>query len=125
MPKATPRAPAEQVALYDKLVATDSRAERKGATMPYTSVNGNMFSLLGPEGLILRLSPADREAFVAKHKTKPVVMYGAEMREYVAVPATLLAKTSQLAKLFAASYDYAASLRPKPTKKAASKRSTR
>src|SRR5581483_1647691 len=92
MPKATPRAPAEQVALYDKLVATDSRAERKGATMPYTSVNGNMFSLLGPEGLILRLSPADREAFVAKHKTKPVVMYGAEMREYVAVPATLLAK---------------------------------
>ena len=116
MPKATASAPAEKVALYEKLVATNPRVERKGATMPYTSINGNMFSLLNKEGvLLLRLSDAAREAFVAKYKTKPVVMYGAVMPEYVAVPDELLGKTAQLEKYFAASYEYASSLRAKPT----------
>jgi TfoX/Sxy family transcriptional regulator of competence genes len=116
MPKAAASAPAEKVALYEKLVATNPRVERKGATMPYTSINGNMFSLLNKEGvLLLRLSDEAREAFVAKYKTKPVVMYGAVMPEYVAVPDDLLAKTAQLKKYFAASYEYASSLRAKPT----------
>src|SRR5262245_39192316 len=116
MPKPTAAAPADKLALYEKLVATNPKVERKGATMPYTSLNGNMFSLLNKDGvLLLRLSDADREAFVAKYKTKPVVMYGAVMPEYVAVPDELLAKTAQLKKYFDASFDYATSLRAKPT----------
>src|SRR5215831_18812915 len=65
------------VALYDKLVATNPRVERKGDTMPYTSVNGNMFSVVTKDDIICLRLPADqRDAFSAKFKTKPVVMYG-------------------------------------------------
>lgn len=118
MPKAAAAAPAEKVALYEKLVATNPKVERKGATMPYTSLNGNMFSLLNQEGvLLLRLSAEHRAAFVAKFKTEPVVMYGSVMPEYVAVPTDLLAKTAQLRKYFEQSFEYVSSLRAKPTTK--------
>jgi hypothetical protein len=50
MSKSVPKAPAASVALYDALLATNPEIERKGATMPYTSVNGNMISLLIPDG---------------------------------------------------------------------------
>jgi len=36
----------EYVALYDKLIATIPKLERKGAGNPYTSINGNMFTIL-------------------------------------------------------------------------------
>jgi hypothetical protein len=126
MPKAVPAAPAEKVVLYEKLVATNPRVQRKGAAMPYTSLNGNMFSLLNKDGvLLLRLSEDDREAFVAKFKTKPVVMYGTVMPEYVAVPDELLAKTAQLKKYFDASFEYVSSLRAKPTTKSKATRATK
>ena len=37
---------------YDELVARCDRIERKGKTMPYTSANGYMFSLLNKAGEI-------------------------------------------------------------------------
>jgi TfoX/Sxy family transcriptional regulator of competence genes len=118
MPKQTAAAPADKVALYEKLIATNPKVKRKGAMMPYTSHNGNMFTLLNKDGVLLvRLSDADREAFVAKYKTKPVVMYGTVMPEYVAVPEDLLSQTAQLKTFFDASFDYVSSLRAKPTKK--------
>jgi TfoX/Sxy family transcriptional regulator of competence genes len=86
--------------------------------MPYTTVNGNMFSLLTADGtLALRLPTSDREAFLKKYKTTLCEQYGAVMNEYVSVPATLLANTRQLAKYLALSYEYARSLKPKPTTK--------
>ncbi len=36
----------ERIALYNKLVATHPAAERKGDTVPYTSINSNMYSYL-------------------------------------------------------------------------------
>ena len=106
------------IALYDRLVATDPRIERKGDTMPYTSVNGNMFSVVSKDGVVcLRLPANQRDAFSAKFKTKPVVMYGAVMKEYVAVPPELLAKTKEAAKYLDMSYAYATSLKAKPTTK--------
>jgi hypothetical protein len=118
MPKTTAAAPADKVTLYERLVATNPDVKRKGAAMPYTSLNGNMFSLLNKDGvLLLRLSEEDRRKFVAKYKTKPVVMYGTVIAEYVAVPGELLAKTGQLKKYFDASYEYVLSLRAKPTTK--------
>ena len=124
MSKSVPKAPAESVALYDVLLATNPAIQRKGATMPYTSVNGNMFSLLTPDGtLALRLPEADREAFLKRYDTALSVQYGAVMKEYVQVPASLLQKTRELAKYLDISYRYACSLKPKPTtKKAASKK---
>jgi hypothetical protein len=50
-----------RLAAYDRVIGTVAGVVRKGATIPYTSVNGNMFSYLFDEGsLALRLSPADR-----------------------------------------------------------------
>jgi hypothetical protein len=116
--KPGPKAPAESVKLYEAVLATNPKIERKGATMPYTSVNGNMFSLLTPEGtLALRLPSPEREAFLKDHKTELVRQYGVVMKEYVGVPHALLKNTRALAKYLDLSFRYASSLKAKPGKK--------
>jgi hypothetical protein len=91
---------AESLALYEKLVATNPKVERKGATMPYTSANGHMSSLLTKEGwLALRLPSEARDAFLKKYKTKLAEQYGVMMKECVQeVPDALLKKTKELSK---------------------------
>ncbi|HSY47525.1 MAG TPA: TfoX/Sxy family protein [Thermoanaerobaculia bacterium] len=109
---------AAKLVLYEKLVATNPDVERKGDTMPYTSVNGHMFSLLTKEGtLILRLAPDDQSAFLERYESKVPVQYGTVMKEYVEVPDSLLSKTRELKKYFDRSYAYVSSLKPKPTTK--------
>lgn len=55
--KSTTDIPGDKLVLYESLVSTRPDIERKGATMPYTSLNGHMFSFLTKEGtLALRLS---------------------------------------------------------------------
>jgi TfoX/Sxy family transcriptional regulator of competence genes len=109
---------AAKLVLYEKLVATNPAVERKGDTMPYTSVNGHMFSLLTREGtLILRLAPDDQSAFLEKYESKVPVQYGTVMKEYVEVPDSLLSKTRELKKHFDRSYAHVSSLKPKPTTK--------
>jgi len=116
--KPAPHAPAEKVALYEKLVATIPEVERKGAANPYTSVNGNMFSQLLPNGRVsLRLPAADQADFIARFKTKNTEQYGVVQKEYVEMPDELLAKTKEAAKYFRASFDYASSLNPKATRR--------
>ena len=111
--------PAEKIALYEKLVAALPGVERKGADNPYTSLNGNMFSLLlSPDGrLALRLPKDEREQFLKKYKTGLFEAYGAVMKEYVAVPDELLTKTKELQKYFALSHAYAKTLKAKPSRK--------
>lgn len=114
---------AENLTLYEKLVATNPSVQRKGDTMPYTSLNGHMFSLLTKEGtLILRLAPEDREAFLKKYKTRLPEQYGVIMKEYVEVSDGLVKKTQELRKYFDLSYAYVNSLKPKATKKAPAKK---
>jgi TfoX/Sxy family transcriptional regulator of competence genes len=118
MKKPSPKASPESVALYDAVLATIPAIKRKGAANRYTSMNGNMFSVLQPEGtLALRLPSPDREEFLKRFKTSLCVMYGTVMKEYVQVPAALMKKTSELAKWVAVSYRYACSLKAKPTTK--------
>lgn len=93
MPKAKP-APdiaAGQLARYDRLIATQPGLQRKGATIPYTSVNGDATML---------------------HEA-----YGRVMRDWVTVPDALLADTDRLAPHFAASLAYVAAQKPKPTRR--------
>ena len=105
---------AANLELYEKLVTTIPEVERKGKTMPYTSHNGHMFSLLTKEGtLALRLSKEDREAFVKKYGTEPVVQYGSVMKEYVDIPQVLLQDTNELKNYFDLSYQYIGTLKPK------------
>ncbi len=104
--------------MYEKLVATNPRVERKGATVPYTSLNGHMFSYLSKEGkLALRLPPVEREAFLKKYKAGLCQAYGKVQPEYVEVPDSLLSATQELKKFFDSSYEYVSSLKPKPTTK--------
>ena len=99
---------------YEELVATRPGIERKGKTMPYTSVNGHMFSFLTPDGtLALRLPPAERDAFLEEHDATLVEQHGHVMKEYVAVPAALLARTAELKPYFDVSCAHVASLRPR------------
>jgi hypothetical protein len=107
----------EAIALYDKLIATNPMIKRKGDANPYTSLNGNMFTLLYQSALAIRLPEDEREKFLKKYKTTLFEAYGAVMKEYVAVPDALLKKTKELEKYLAISYEYAKTLKPKPTKK--------
>ena len=108
--------PAEIIEHYERLVATIPGVPRKGATVPYTSINGNMFSYLSKEGVLaLRLPAESRDEFVAKYDTSLTSAYGVVQKEYADVPAWLLADTEQLTPWFAASYAYVSGLKPKPT----------
>lgn len=115
MGKAKAAAPADKLELYEKLVATLPGVARKGATVPYTSLNGHMFSYLSKTGsLALRLQENERDAFLERYKTTLCKVYGVVQKEYVIVPDGLLKNTSELKKFFALSFSYVASLRPKP-----------
>lgn len=112
--------PTENVGLYDQLIATIPEIKRKGAANPYTSLNGNMFTLLHQSSrLAIRLPEDEREEFLKKYKSKLFEAYGATMPEYVTVPDALLKNTKELQKYLALSYEYAKTLKPKPTKRKA------
>ena len=127
MAKAPATIPTDKLEFYEELVATNPSVERKGAAMPYTSVNGHMFSFLTKSGMLaLRLPNEHRAAFLKKYKTRLCEQHGSVLEEYVEVPDTLLKKTQELKPFFDLSCAYVASLKPKPTKrtKAARKRKT-
>jgi hypothetical protein len=116
--KADEGIPADKLEWYEKLVATNTDVERKGAKTPYTSLNGHMFSFLTETGtMALRLPTEERDEFIKKYKSKLIERYGTVMKEYVEIPDALLKKTKDLKKYFDISYAYVGSLKPKPTKR--------
>jgi TfoX/Sxy family transcriptional regulator of competence genes len=118
MPAKKKQASNERVELYEKLLATHPEIERKGDANPYTSYNGNMFTLLHQsQTLAIRLPAEEREKFLKKYKTTLFEAYGAVMKEYVRVPDDMLSKTAELRKYLEVSYEYAKTLKPKSTTK--------
>jgi hypothetical protein len=118
--KRTPESgiPAERLADYDRLIATQPGIERKGATMPYTSMNGHMFSFLSPTGsLAMRLPAGEREDFIDRYGTTLQQAGGKALKEYVTVPDSLLRETRQLEPWFASSVTYVARLKPRATRR--------
>jgi len=111
------KAPSVNEARYDQLIATLPEIQRKGDANPHTSLNGNMFTLLHQQRLAIRLPEAEREKFLKKYKTTLFEAYGTVMKEYVAVPESLLAKTKELQPYLSMSYAYAKTLKTKPTTK--------
>ncbi|MEO9510616.1 MAG: TfoX/Sxy family protein [Flavobacteriaceae bacterium] len=100
--------------IYDEVAAANPNFDRKGKTMPYTSVNGHMFSLLNKKGeLGIRLSKEDTTEFDEEYGAKPFISYGATMRNYVLIPETLLKDKEALTKYLQKGYEYAMSLPPK------------
>lgn len=116
-PKKKCNIPADKQVLYDKLLATHPKIERKGAANPYTSLNGHMFTYLDPSGtLALRLPEKVREEFLKKHKTTLFEAYGAVMKEYVTVPDSLFKNTKVVSSYLPLSYAYIKTLKPKKKK---------
>jgi hypothetical protein len=110
--------PQDKLDHYDKLVATILKIERKGATIPYTSVNGNMFTFLSGSGVLaIRLPEDARINFIKKYKTTLMEAHGVTMKEYVAVPDNLFKSLREIDPFLEMSFEYAISLKPKATKK--------
>ena len=104
----------ERLKLYDALVAQCSRFERKGKTMPYTSANGYMFSLLNKAGEIgIRFSKPVQEQYFETYNTTFYKSYGATMKGYILIPDDMLEDSETLVKLLNESYDYVMTLEPK------------
>jgi hypothetical protein len=113
----------EKIELYNKLIASYPDAVRKGDTIPYTSLNGHMYSMLTKaDEVALRLPEDERIKFLEKYKTKLVEQYGVVQKEYVVVPDNLLKKTPDLKKYFDISYTYVSGLKPKATAKSKKKK---
>lgn len=104
--------------LYDKLIKTSNGIERKGASLPYTSINGHMFSFLDKAGTLgLRLPEDARENFLKKYDTTLCEAYGTVLKEYVLVPEKLFESANELKKYFDISIEYVKGLKPKSTTK--------
>lgn len=101
----------DKLALYDELVAKCPRFERKGKTMPYTSANGHMFSLLNKAGeLGFRFSKEVQKKYMEEWNTTLFKSYNAIMQGYVLIPDEMLKDLDNLAKYLNESYDYVMSL---------------
>ncbi|MEJ2485791.1 MAG: hypothetical protein P8Y68_08665 [Anaerolineales bacterium] len=104
----------EKLEIYDQLVAKCPRFERKGKTMPYTSANGHMFSLLNKAGQLgFRYSKDVQEKYIQEFSTTIFKSYGSEMRGYVLIPDQMLEDLDKLVELLNESYDYVMTLEPK------------
>ena len=104
----------EKLAIYDKLVDKCPRFERKGKTMPYTSANGYMFSLLNKDGeLGFRFSKEVQQKYIEELGTTLYKSYGAVMRGYILIPDSLQNNLDILATYLNESFDYVMSLEPK------------
>ena len=105
--------PADKLNLYDELIKTNPAIERNGVKLPYTSFNGHMFTFLSESGILaIRLPENDRESFLKKYNSALMESQGAIMKEYVAVPESLLKKTNELKKYLDISYEYVKTLKP-------------
>ncbi len=104
----------ERLEIYDQLVKKCPRFERKGKTMPYTSANGHMFSLLNKAGeLGFRYSKDVQEKYIEEFGSTIFKSYGSVMRGYVLIPDHMLEDLDKLAEYLNESYDYVMTLEPK------------
>jgi TfoX/Sxy family transcriptional regulator of competence genes len=109
------KAPPELVETFQKALSGIAGAEpRRMFGYPCAFVNGQMFTGLHQENLILRLSEDDRRAFLAFPGAKLFEpMPGRTMKEYVQVTPEVLASARELAGWMGKAFRYASSLPPK------------
>lgn len=104
----------DKLKVYDALVAKCPRFERKGKTMPYTSANGYMFSLLNKDAEFgIRFSKDVQEKYIKEFQSTLFKSHGAIIKGYVLIPDNMLNDLEKLAEYLNESYDYVMSLDPK------------
>ena len=101
--------------IYDGIIALNPNFKRKGKTVPYTSANGYMFTLLNKAGEIgFRLPKDQQKIFKETYKgSGPLISHNATMKDYVLIPEDLYHETEVLAKYLQISFEFVMSLPPK------------
>ncbi len=103
------KSPPELIAAFEKAVPKDARvAKRPMFGYPALFVNGNMFAGTYQDRVVVRL-PEDQRTGHRPFEPMP----GRPMREYVVVPADVVAKPASLRAWLARGLAYAATLPPK------------
>jgi hypothetical protein len=116
MTKAVNKTDPAVLAVFDFMIAGVKGVERKGATMPYVSINGNMYGMISRADVIgIRLSDEDLQAFFLIGGAPFEGVPGFVSKEYGAVPRTMFADVKTLQMWFRLSHAYASKLKPKPT----------
>jgi hypothetical protein len=106
--------PLEKLAMYQKLIRTVAGVELKGTGVPYTSLNGHMFSYFEKDGSFgLRLAEKDREDFLKKFKTTLFISFGIVKKEFVLVPEKIFMDFKVFKTWFDKSFQYVQSLKTK------------
>ncbi|MBQ0769688.1 MAG: hypothetical protein KBT58_10370 [Bizionia sp.] len=101
----------DRLELYDAIVAQCDRFPRKGKTMPHTSANGYMFSLLNKDGeLGFRFDKDTQEKYIKQFQSSYYKSYNAIMKGYVLIPEAMLTDREALVAYLNESYDYVMSL---------------
>lgn len=104
----------EKLKRYDELISKCPRIERKGKSMPYTSANGHMFSLLNKAGEVgIRFSKDNQKKYMKEFDSTVFKSYNSIMHGYVLIPEKMLEDLDMVAKYLDQSYDFVMSLDPK------------
>ena len=104
----------EKVKIYDALVAKCPEIERKGKTVPYTSANGHMFSLVNKAGEIgIRFSKEVQKKYIEEFGSTLFKSYNSIMHGYVLIPEEMLEDLDNVAKYLREGHEYVMSLEPK------------
>jgi TfoX/Sxy family transcriptional regulator of competence genes len=120
------KSPPALIAAFDAALPDDAHVERrKMFGYPAAFAHGHLFTGLHQESLMVRLGEAQRAALM-KHGGRPFEpMPGRTMREYVVVPAVIVADSRALATWLKRGLAYVGTLPAKTAKRSKAPRSTR
>jgi hypothetical protein len=111
------KSPPELVEVFEAVFPGPPAVARQMFGYPAGFVNGNMFMGLHQHNMVLRLPDGPRAELLAMEGAATFEpMGGRPMKEYVVVPATLLASREALGPWVAKALDHGASLPPKAAK---------
>lgn len=112
------KSPPDLVELFHEIFPPEPARMRQMFGYPAGFVNGNMFMSLHEDNFILRLPESQREELLKTEGAKRFEpMAGRPMREYVALPPSILSDSSKLKQWVTRALDYGSTLPPKQQKK--------
>ena len=105
MSKAENQTDPEVLKAFDTMIAAVKGVERKGTTMPYCSINGNMYAMISKADIIgIRLNDNDLKAFLLVGGRPFEGVPGFVSKEYGAVPAAMMADAKLMQTWFRLSF---------------------
>ena len=111
------KSPEALVATFDDVMPGPPATKRKMFGFPAGFIKGNMFTGLFEDSMILRLPPELREELIQRHGAKLFApMAGRVIKEYVALPESLIRDRENLSSWVARALVHGESLKPKAAK---------